>query len=63
MTYQHNNLCFGETGAEQLSDGENSSCDLLCCVLVIVGSYPQHHHLDQATHILFTYNDHTVSSG
>lgn len=48
-TYQYNYLCFGEAGGEQLCDSKNSSRDLLRCVFVIVGSYPQHHHLDKAT--------------
>lgn len=49
MTYQDNDLGFGQAGVEHLSDGQDSSSDLLCRVLVIVGSYPQHDHLGRAT--------------
>ena len=61
-THQYDYLCFGKTRDEQLSDSKNPSCDLLCCVFVIVGSYPQHRHLDQTTDTSFTFTQHTVSS-
>lgn len=38
--YQYDDLRFREAGGEQLSDGKNSSCNLLCCVFVVVGSDP-----------------------
>lgn len=50
VTHQDNDLGFGQAGVEQLSDGQDSSSDLLCRVLVIVGSNPQHDHLVGATH-------------
>lgn len=59
-SYQYDYLCFGEAGVEHLSNGKNSSCYLLCSVFVIVGSYPQHHHLEKTTDTLFT--EHTLNS-
>lgn len=60
VTHQDNNLGFGQAGVEQLSDGQDSSSDLLCRVLVIVGSDPQHDHLDRDTQSMFPSNDHTA---
>lgn len=50
VTHQDNNLGFGQAGVEQLRDCQDSSSDLLCCVLIIVGSDPQHDHLGRETH-------------
>lgn len=49
-THQYDYLCFREAGGEQLCDSKDSSCDLFCCVFVIVGSDPQNHHLSTDTH-------------
>lgn len=54
VTHQDDDLCFWEARPQQLSDGKNSSCHLLRRVLVIICSYPQHHHLDKTTNTLVT---------
>lgn len=58
-TYQNNYLGLGEMRGEQLCDGKNSSCNLLRCVFVIVGSNPQHHHLDNTTDTHLVHFDRT----
>lgn len=52
VTHQDDDLRFWEARPQQLSDGKNSSCHLFRRVLVIICSYPQHHHLDKTTHTL-----------
>lgn len=47
VTHQDDDLCFREARTQHFGDGQDSSRHLFGRVLVIVGPYPQHHHLGQ----------------
>lgn len=54
FTYQNNNLSLRKTGGEQLCNGKDSPCNLLCRMLMIVGSYPHHRHLEGSNEVLIS---------
>lgn len=54
ITHQDDDLSLWEARLQQFGDGKNSPCHLFRRVLIIVCSYPQHHHLDKTTDTLVT---------